>query len=92
MDKARKISKDYADQHTCYANDPSLQYLYTRKAVEFGYRQAEKDNELTWEDMRKIVLLYERLLNDKNVQTLPIKDAYTELLKRFKDYKERKEK
>lgn len=57
-----------------------------------GYHQAEKDNELTWEDMRKIVLLYERLLNDKNVQTLPIKDAYTELLKRFKEFKERKEK
>ena len=46
MSRAKQISKDYADQHTCYANDPNLQYLYTRKAVEFGYHQAMRDKEL----------------------------------------------
>lgn len=48
MNKAKKISKEYADRNTCYANDSDLQYRATRKAVEYGYNQAKKDNLNGW--------------------------------------------
>lgn len=56
-------------------------------AYKESYHQAEKDLELTWEDIRKIVIIYENVLNDKDFNTLPIKDGYTEVLKRFKAQK-----
>lgn len=40
MDKAKTISKDYADKNTCYNPDSDLQYRATRKAVEYGFHQA----------------------------------------------------
>ena len=50
-----------------------------------GYHQAEKDFELTWEDIKVI----ERLLGFDNIIESP-KEFYQEVLKRFN--KERKEK
>lgn len=50
-----------------------------------GYHQAEKDNELTWEDIKII----EKLLGFDNIIESP-KEFYQEVLKRFN--KERKEK
>lgn len=47
-----------------------------------GYQQAEKDNELTWEDIRVI----EKLLGFDNIIESP-KEFYQEVLKRFKDLK-----
>lgn len=50
-----------------------------------GYHQAEKDNELTWEDIVEI----DKLLIDLGMM-FPIKstpDYYDEVLKRFKDLK-----
>ena len=47
-----------------------------------GYHQAEKDLELTWEDIRAI----EKLLGFDNIIESP-KEFYQEVLKRFKDYK-----
>ena len=47
-----------------------------------GYEQAEKDNELTWEDIKTI----DKLLN----QCVDYSNPYQEVLKRFN--KERKEK
>lgn len=61
--------------------------LRERKGFIKGYKQAEKDLELIWEDVRKIVIIYENVLNDKDFNTLPIKDGYTEVLKRFKEQK-----
>lgn len=52
-----------------------------------GYEQAEEDNELTWEDIKVI----EKLLGFDNIIESP-KEFYQEVLKRFKDFKERKEK
>lgn len=52
-----------------------------------GYHQAEKDLELTWEDIKVI----EKLLGFDNIIESP-KEFYQEVLKRFKDFKERKEK
>lgn len=59
---------------------------FTREAYIKGYRQAEKDLELTWEDIVEI----ETLLNLVRSST-QYKNGYKEVLKRFKDYKERKE-
>ena len=44
-----------------------------------GYHQAEKDNELTWEDIKAI----EKLLGFDNIIESP-KEFYQEVLKRFK--------
>lgn len=39
----KEISKEYADKYTCYANDPHLQYMTTRMAVEYGYACGMED-------------------------------------------------
>lgn len=59
-------------------------YEKQRYAFICGYIQAEKDLELTWEDIKTI----DKLLN----QCVDCNNPYQEVLKRFKDYKERKEK
>ena len=55
-----------------------------RNAFEKGYHQAEKDLELTIEDIKTI----DKLLN----QCVDYSNPYQEVLKRFKNFKERKEK
>ena len=57
---------------------------FTREAYIKGYEQAEKDLELGWKDIKTI----DKLLN----QCVDYSNQYQEVLKRFKDYKERKEK
>jgi hypothetical protein len=47
-----------------------------------GYHQAEKDNELTWEDVRDILNLYEEVIEMDFCE-----DIYGEVLKRFKERK-----
>jgi len=58
---------------------------YMRDLYIEGYQQAEKDNELTWKDIKVI----EKLLGFDNIIESP-KEYYQEVLKRFN--KERKEK
>ena len=60
-----------------------------------GYHQAEKDLELTWEDIEKITDIWDDLHEDEAVYSKTGCDTpefYKEILKRFKDFKERKEK
>lgn len=57
---------------------------YIRDLYIEGYRQAEKDNELTWEDVRDILNLYEDVIEMDFCE-----DIYGEVLKRFN--KERKD-
>ena len=61
-----------------------------QRALDFidGYQQAEKDLELTWEDMEAI----QEIANDytKYHTMEPRFFVYKEVLKRFKDYKEQK--
>ena len=52
---------------------------FTREAYIKGYRQAEKDNELTLEDIKTI----DKLLN----QCVDYSNPYQEVLKRFKERK-----
>ena len=61
-----------------------------------GYRQAEKDNELTWEDIATILDMENDILHECNsqsqllIEAYPVgKDYYQEILKRFKERKEK---
>ena len=55
-----------------------------------GYRMAEKDLELTWEDMECIIKHYQDIMAEKSRVFVRVED-YQEVLERFKDYKERKD-
>ena len=55
-------------------------YDLQRNSIIQGYHQAEKDNELTWEDIKTI----DKLLN----QCVDYRNPYQEVLKRFKEIKE----
>ena len=57
-----------------------------------GYEQAEKDNELTWEDIKKIYFLFKDVLNEWYGHGFSYEGICREVLKRFKYFKERKEK
>ena len=55
-----------------------------------GYHQAEKDLELTWEDIEKITDIWDNLHEDETVYGKTGCDTpefYQEVLKQFKDYK-----
>ena len=56
-----------------------------------GYRQAEKDLELTWEDLALIRLAFDAIEANINLGSLKIspmtKEYYQEVLKRFKNLK-----
>ena len=65
--------------------------IHKRKVFAEGYHQAEKDNELTWKDMKCIIKHYQDIMAEKSRVFVRVED-YKELLKRYKDYKERKEK
>lgn len=60
-------------------------------AYEEGYHQAEKDLELTWEDMSFIRLAFdatEANIHLGNIKVNPMtKEYYQEVLKRFKELK-----
>ena len=55
-----------------------------------GYHQAEKDNELTWEDLKALDYLLDDVYAEYDVKMFDKKEYYQEVLKRFKDFKERK--
>jgi CO dehydrogenase nickel-insertion accessory protein CooC1 len=60
-----------------------------------GYHQAEKDNVLTWENMRELHIIFAEIDVDIELCKTNIKTEtlgyYQEVLKRFKNFKERKE-
>ena len=61
-----------------------------RDAFEYGYLKAEKGLELTWEDVKEIYCI---ALNFRDHVGSSVfgQSFYEEVLKRFKDFKERKE-
>ena len=59
--------------------------IEARKYFIEGYHQAEKDLELTWEDVRDILNIYEEVIDMDSCE-----DIYGEVLKRFRDYKEKR--
>lgn len=76
-----------------YKGDTPITKL-RRKDYCDGYHQAEKDMELTWEDIQKIDVLIYAVLDEEKYKRYYMQDRdedfYEEILKRFN--KERKEK
>lgn len=60
---------------------------YKRKYFIEGYHQAEKDLELTWEDIEKIDDITLRLDASAESTGMSNQEFYQEVLKRFKDLK-----
>ena len=84
MSRAEDLSKQYRDfREQCGIKDPVM-LNEIEEAYYEGYYQAEKDLELTVDNIKDI----DRLLN----QCVDYSNPYQEVLKRFKDFKERKEK
>ena len=84
MGKAEDLSRQYRDfREQCGIKDPVM-LNEIEEAYYEGYQQAEKDLELTVDNIKDI----DRLLN----QCVDYSNPYQEVLKRFKDFKERKEK
>ena len=69
-------AEERACQYTGYCKNESYSDFLN------GYRQAEKDLELSWEDIKGI----EKLLGFDNIIESP-KEFYQEVLKRFKERK-----
>jgi len=67
-------------------------YEKQRYAFICGYMQAEKDLELTWEDIQKIDVLIYAVLDEEKYKRYYTQDKdgnfYSEVLKRFKEGKE----
>lgn len=95
LNKQLKMSKaEDRAQDLGYWADPLNRVEYTindlREASIKGYHQAEKDLELTWEDMRELYIIFaevdteiELCKTDITAETI---GYYQEVLKRFKSY------
>ena len=88
--KMSRISEPHglipADNQSHYLGDGNEE---KREAFLLGYHQAEKDLELTWEDIREICRMW---IESKTPFGVTGEALSIEVLKRFKNYKERKEK
>ena len=82
---AKELAKEYAENVMLCVDHRSDVY----EAFTDGYEQAEEDNELTWKDIEKICLIAKEVHQFRGFWS---ESVYQEVLKRFKDFKERKEK
>ena len=82
--------KDYNKEpnyiHSC--DSKMLDKVY-REVFVLGYESAEKDLALTWEDMRKIILIDLEMIDDPEAhpEWMEEQPFYEEVLKRFKEAK-----
>ena len=92
MSRAEDLSKKYRDfREQCGIKDPVM-LNEIEEAYYEGYYQAEKDLELTWEDVERIDDISIKLDCTEESKEMSNKEFYQEVLKRFKDFKERKNK
>ena len=90
MSKAEDLSKQYRDyREQCGIKDP-IMLDEIEEAYFEGYHQAEKDLDLSWEDLATIEKLGDDFVK-QNHTPMSNEEFYKEVLKRFKDFKERKE-
>ena len=87
--KMSRISEPHgvipADNKSHYLGDANAE---KREGFVEGYHQAEKDLELTWEDVRDICSIQYIVLNEYNDYNGPSSNIlYQEVLKRFKAQK-----
>jgi len=84
MSKAEDLSKQYREfREQCGIKDPVMLNEIEEAYFE-GYHQAEKDKELTWEDMFDIFRLVNEVLDDY-ADGKTKKEVGEEVLKRFKE-------
>lgn len=84
MSKAEELAKKYCEGSSF--EDACME----KPAYIAGYQQAEKDNELTWEDIEKITDIWDDLHEDETVYIKTGCDTpefYQEVLKLFKESK-----
>ena len=83
-------AEERACQYTGYCKNQSYSDFLK------GYHQAEKDNELTWGDMRELYIIFAEVDTEIELCKTDIQAGtlgyYKEVLKRYKDYRERKQK
>jgi hypothetical protein len=80
------------DRYLEHFQDGRLRNCSSKKAFLLGYHQAEKDNELTWEDMRELYIIFAEVDTEIELCKTDIKAEtlgyYQEVLKRFKERKQ----
>ena len=64
----------------CEAKDMACGQYDKRQTYLEGYHQAEKDLELTWEDINDIIRIYEDVLETESGENI-----YIKVLKRYKN-------
>ena len=97
MSKAEDLSRQYVlpfldEIYEVYGEHRQMQLSKfdgydMMSAYEEGYHQAEKDLELSWDDIHTIVIIEDKLIHELCIKddTLPqTKEFYQEVLKRFK--------
>ena len=89
----QKTMSKAEDRYLEYFQDGRLRNCSSREAFLYGYRQAERDLELTWEDMAFIRVAFDALEANIHLWAIKIqpmtKEYYQEVLKRFKERKEK---
>ena len=92
MSKAEGLSEQYRNfRERCGIKDPVMLNEIEEAYFE-GYNEAEKDLELTWEDMRELYIIFAEIdvgieLCKTDIMSETI-GYYQEVLKRFKERKE----
>ena len=88
MSRAEKAATEHGYKNGSY---PEYSADTVRQAFISGYHQAEKDLELTWEDMRELHIIFADVDTDIELCRTNIAAEtlgyYQEVLKRFKDLK-----
>ena len=90
MSKAEDLSKQYREfREQCGIKDPVILNEIEEAYFE-GYHQAEKDLELTWEDVSKIISIDQQVCGTMGISdyTHNHQQAMEEVLKHFKEKKE----
>jgi hypothetical protein len=85
------MSKAEKRAHECYPDD-DVASIQSRFGFLLGYQQAEKDLELTWKDMLLLADIEQDVFNHSDSPLKGVQAAYEEVLKRFKEEKEKRHK
>lgn len=85
------MSKAEKRAHECYPDD-DVASIQSRFGFLLGYQQAEKDLELTWKDMLLLADIEQDVFNHSDSPLKGVQAAYEEVLKRFKEEKEKRNK
>lgn len=70
----------------------ALHKLIIDTQFKIGYEKAKKELELTWKDLQKLDIIANKLWQDGKYDKNDAQEFYTEVLKRFKEYKVRQNK